>query len=299
MALSALTSLTIAACFAFALHGCGEDKLKDIVDLAVATPTLSKLVEAVTKADLATVLKGDGPFTVFAPTDAAFNAAYPDGIDKLTKEQVVSLLKYHVISGKVMSADLKDSQTVATLETPKELTITKEGDVVTVGGDAKVSAADNVASNGVVHIIDKVLTVPLDIVDLAVSVPTLSKLVEAVKKADLATVLKGPGPFTVFAPTDDAFNLAYPQGFGEVPEEDLASLLKYHVINGKVMSANLQPTQTVDTLLASKQLTIKKEDVVVTVGGDATVSAADNVASNGVVHIIDKVLTVPSFVALV
>jgi len=309
MALSALTSLTIAACFAFALHGCGGgtettpppgDKPKNIVELAVSVPTLSKLVEAVTKAGLAETLKGEGPFTVFAPTDDAFNTAYPNGFDALTKEQVASLLKYHVISGKITSGQLKATQMVDTLETPKKLTITKnEAGDVTVGPTAKVSAADNDASNGVVHIIDKVLTVPNDIVELAVA-SSLSKLVEAVTKAGLAETLKGEGPFTVFAPTDDAFNTAYPNGFDALTKEQVASLLKYHVISGKITSGQLKATQMVDTLETPKKLTITKNEAGdVTVGPTAKVSAADNDAYNGVVHIIDTVLTIPNFVALV
>ena len=134
----------------------------DIVDLAVATEFLSTLVAAVQAGDLVDVLKGEGPFTVFAPTNDAF-AALPEGtLENLlkpeNKEQLVAILTYHVVPGKVMSTDLSDGQKAATVQ-GAEVEIKIEGGKVMVSG-ATVTAADIEATNGVVHVIDKVILPP-------------------------------------------------------------------------------------------------------------------------------------------
>jgi uncharacterized surface protein with fasciclin (FAS1) repeats len=131
---------------------------KDIVDTAVEAGTFSTLVAAVQAAGLVETLKGEGPFTVFAPTDDAF-AALPEGtVESLllpeNKEQLVSILTYHVISGEVMSGDLSDGMMATTVQ-GSDVTIKTEGGV-TVDG-ANVTAADIKASNGVIHVIDAVI----------------------------------------------------------------------------------------------------------------------------------------------
>jgi len=140
-----------------------EAPASDIVDLAIATESLSTLVTAVTAAELVEVLKGEGPFTVFAPTNDAF-AALPNGVlenllDPANQLQLSNILKYHVVSGKVMSTDLSDGMTVATVYGPDITITTTEG--VKVNG-ANVVAADIEASNGVVHVIDAVILPPAE-----------------------------------------------------------------------------------------------------------------------------------------
>lgn len=134
---------------------------KDIVALAQGTPDLSTLVKAVTAADLATTLQGKGPFTVFAPTNAAF-ADIQSTVDTLlmpeNKEDLQGVLTYHVVPGKVMAADLKDGQELTTVQGEK-LKVSIDGSTVKVG-DATVTQPDVEASNGVVHVIDKVLVPP-------------------------------------------------------------------------------------------------------------------------------------------
>merc|ERR1712087_357237 len=192
-------------------------------------------VEALTKANLVDTLKGTGPFTVFAPTDTAFTAALSAlGITKqqlLDKADLADILKYHVLSGKTESSALSASQSVPTLQ-GASVTITKDGSVVTYA-DATVTAADVAASNGVVHVIDKVV-LPPNIVDMAQGTGSHTILVEALTKADLVDTLKGTGPFTVFAPTDDAFTAAL-SALGITKQQlldkaDLADILKYHVL---------------------------------------------------------------------
>jgi uncharacterized surface protein with fasciclin (FAS1) repeats len=130
----------------------------DIVDTAVDAGNFETLVAAVQAADLVETLKGEGPFTVFAPTDEAF-AALPEGtveslLEPENKDQLVSILTYHVVPGSVMSGDLSDGMTAETVE-GSEITISTEGGVMV--NDATVTTADIEASNGVIHVIDSVL----------------------------------------------------------------------------------------------------------------------------------------------
>lgn len=149
----ALTAAALMAGPAFA-----DDAKMDIVDTAVDAGSFTTLVAAVQAAGLVDTLKGEGPFTVFAPTDDAF-AALPDGtVETLllpeNKDQLVSILTYHVVSGKVMSGDLSDGMTATTVQ-GGDVTITTEGGVMVNG--ANVTAADIEASNGVIHVIDAVI----------------------------------------------------------------------------------------------------------------------------------------------
>merc|ERR1712134_106348 len=180
----------------------------------------------------------------------------------------------------------------------------------------KVTAADNLATNGVAHIIDGVLIPPaesveltaadapeptVNIVELAQSVPDLSTLVAAVVAGDLAETLSSPGPFTVFAPTNDAFS-ALPAGTVDTllkPEnkDQLVDILTYHVLPAQVLSTDLKFFQKVPTV-EGKNLHVFKNGGKVKVGPSSkdlkNVVAADNFASNGVVHIIDGVMLPPA-----
>jgi len=299
---------------------------KDIVDTAVAAGTFNTLAAALTAADLVTTLKGAGPFTVFAPTDAAF-AKLPAGtVDNLLKPEnkatLQSILTYHVVAGKVLAADVV-KLTKATTVQGKDVAISVSGSTVKVN-DATVTATDVMASNGVIHVIDTVLMPPSagaggtggaggmggtagmggmggtagtaalkDIVDTAVAAGTFKTLAAALTAADLVTTLKGAGPFTVFAPTDAAF-AKLPAGTVDnllKPENKvtLQSILTYHVVAGKVLAA--------DVVKLTNATTVQGKDVAISVSGstvkvnDATVTAVDVMASNGVIHVIDTVLT--------
>jgi len=149
-------ALTAAALMGTTAFAAGHSK--DIVDTAIEAGTFNTLVAAVTAADLVDTLKSEGPFTVFAPTDDAF-AALPEGtvatlLMPENKDQLVAILTYHVVPGKVMSTDLSDGMMAATVN-GAEVTITTEGGVMVNG--ANVTAADIETSNGVIHVIDAVL----------------------------------------------------------------------------------------------------------------------------------------------
>jgi uncharacterized surface protein with fasciclin (FAS1) repeats len=285
------------------------------VELAQSVDDLSTLVAAVVAGDLAETLSSPGPFTVFAPTNEGFGKLPEGTVDTLlkpeNKDQLVDILTYHVLGQEVPSKALKYFQRVPTVE-GKNVHIYKNFRGVFVSPDGKdfktVTAADNEASNGVVHIIDGVLLPPSglqndkpNIVELAQSVDDLSTLVAAVVAGDLAETLSSPGPFTVFAPTNE--------GFGKLPagtvdtllkpenKDQLVDILTYHVLGQEVPSKALKYFQRVPTV-EGKNLHIYKNFRGVFVSPDGkdfkTVTAADNEASNGVVHIIDGVLLPPS-----
>jgi transforming growth factor-beta-induced protein len=276
--------------------------LPNIVELAQSVPDLSTLVTAVVAGDLVDTLSSPGPFTVFAPTNEAFGALPAGTLDTLLKPenkgQLVDILTYHVLPAKVLSTDLAPTQSVKTVE-GKSVTVTVADGTVKVNEAAKVVAADNLASNGVAHIIDGVLLPPSkladelpNIVELAQSVDDLSTLVAAVVAGDLVETLSSPGPFTVFAPTNEAF-AALPAGTLDTllkPENkgQLVDILTYHVLPAKVLSTDLKPKQVVKTVEGKELLvTIYKGNVY---ANKAKVVGADNMASNGVAHIIDGVL---------
>jgi len=265
--------------------GGAETTAADIIDTAVAAGNFTKLAAALTSAGLIDALKGPGPFTVFAPSDAAFAAfelENPGVLAGLSKAALTEILTYHVVAGAaVASKDLKDNQIFTTLSGSPLLIDTTGGVKV---DDATVSTADVVASNGVIHVIDSIILPPTDdIVATAIAAGTFTKLAEALTAANLVTTLQGKGPFTVFAPTDAAFAKlsAVPTG------EALKNVLLYHVVAGAVGSGDLK-AGAVPTQLSGKSVTVSLT------GGakinDSNVSTANILTKNGVIHVIDTVL---------
>lgn len=284
-----------------------EPMLKDIVDTAVADGRFTTLVAAVQAAELVDTLKGEGPFTVFAPTDDAF-AALPAGtLDSLllpeNKQQLTDILLYHVVSGKVMAADVSKLTSAPTV-LGKDIAIKADMGNVYIN-ESKVIITDIETSNGVIHVIDAVLLPPSDdammeekktIVDIAVADGRFNTLVAAVTAAELVETLSGEGPFTVFAPTDDAF-AALPAGTLDsllLPEnkQQLTDILLYHVVSGKVMAADVVGLTSAPTVLG-KDVTITVKDGKVFLNDTVQVIITDVEASNGVIHVIDAVLLPP------
>ncbi len=284
-----------------------EPMLSDIVDTAVADGRFTTLVAAVQAAELVDTLKGEGPFTVFAPTDDAF-AALPEGtIDSLllpeNKQALTDILLYHVVSGKVMAADVT-ALTSATTVLGKDVTVKVDMGNVYIN-EAQVVITDIATSNGVIHVINAVLLPPADeaameekntIVDIAVADGRFTTLVAALTAADLVETLSGEGPFTVFAPTDDAF-AALPAGTLDtllLPEskQALTDILLYHVVSGKVMAADVVTLSGTTTVLG-KDVTITVKDGKVFLNDTVQVIITDIEASNGVIHVIDAVLLPP------
>ena len=275
------------------------DEYDDIPTNASSTGVHDSLVAALSHADLVTTLQGDGPFTVFAPTDDAFAAA---GIDLTTFDTdeenatLADILLYHVYSGAVNAADVTDGMTVAMVNgDDASFTVSSDGTVMI--GDATVTTADVISSNGVIHVIDTVLMPPADLVDIpsvAVGTGVHTALVAALTKADLVSTLQGVGPFTVFAPTDQAFTDAGIDLDSFSTDEEIATLadiLTYHVVAGSVLSTDLEDKTTTTAVNGdSLAFAVDADGVMV---NDANVVSADVLASNGVVHVIDKVLMPP------
>ena len=265
----------------------GEDPYT-VVDVILESPDHATLAAAVADAGLVETLQGEGPFTVFAPTDDAF-AALPDGLlDGLSVEQLTSILLYHVVGDLALSTDLADGQEIETL-LGQEVVVTITNGTVKIN-DAEVTITDLEADNGVVHVIDAVLIPeedPITVVDIIAGSEVHTILAAALTDAGLVETLQGEGPFTVFAPTDDAF-AALP---ADLPG-DLTDILLYHVVGALALSTDLTDGQEIETLLG--------QDVVVSITNgtvkinDAEVIIADLEADNGVVHVIDVVL-VPDF----
>ena len=267
-----------------------------VVDIIAGTGVHETLESALILAGLDETLEGEGPFTVFAPTDDAFNALPEEVLQALVNDpmgELTEVLLYHVLEGEVLSTGLSDGQTATTL-LGEDIEITIDGDNVFIN-DAQVTMADVQADNGVVHVIDAVLTpLPATVVDIIVDSEVHETLETAVIEADLAGPLTAEGPFTVFAPTDDAF-AALPDGvldeLLENPTGELANILLYHVLGAEVFSTDLVDGQTATTLLGEDiEITIDGDNVFI---NDAQVIVADLEARNGVVHVIDAVLLPP------
>jgi len=267
----------------------------DIVDTAVAAGAFNTLVAAVQAAGLVDTLKGDGPFTVFAPTDEAF-AKLPKGtVESLLKPEnkakLQAILTYHVVAGRVNAADVVKLTGAKTVQGQQVDIAVKDGKVMV--DKANVVKTDIQTSNGVIHVIDSVmLPADKDIVDTAVGAGSFKTLVAAVQAAGLVDTLKGDGPFTVFAPTDDAF--------AKLPEGTIATLLKpenkdqliailtYHVVPGKVLASDVVKICSAKTV-NGKAASVKVSDRGVMIDG-ANVIATDIETTNGVIHVIDSVI---------
>lgn len=281
----------------------------DLVDTAVGAG-FKTLVAAVQAAGLEDALRGDDPLTVFAPTEEAF-ANLPGGLlEQLLRpenqDKLQQILLYHVVPGAVKRSDLRWYQNVETLE-GSDLKIRRFFRLVVVN-DTWVKLADVMATNGVIHVIDKVL-VPegftleepveptLDLVDTAVNAG-LSTLVTAVQAAGLEDALRGDGPLTVFAPTNEAFD-KLPEGLVAellMPENValLQELLLYHVTEGDIRSTDLRRFQAVEMLQGSKTWVFKTRSGRVYVNS-SRVTGPDVAATNGVAHVINRVLIPRSF----
>jgi uncharacterized surface protein with fasciclin (FAS1) repeats len=298
--LSTIAFAAVAVCTA--LPATAQEK--DIVDTAVGAGKFTKLVGAVKAAGLVETLKSEGPFTVFAPSDDAFAKIPEETLNSLLQpenaEKLKSILTYHVVSGAVMAADAMKLTSAKTVE-GSELTIKVDGEIVMIDS-AKVVAADIKCSNGVIHIIDSVIMpkpkadsatqASKDVVDTALSAGSFNTLVAAVKAAGLVETLKGKGPFTVLAPTDDAFK-KLPEGTVETllkPEnkDQLVKILTYHVIPASAKAADVSKMTSAPTVQGG-MLTIKATDDGVMVN-KAKVVKTDIECTNGIIHVIDSVI---------
>jgi uncharacterized surface protein with fasciclin (FAS1) repeats len=276
-----------------------------IVDVVVGNDDFSLLEAAVVHANLVETLSGAGPFTVFAPNNAAFVAAGLTSeaeIKALPAETVKSILLYHVIGQQIASSGItsEDNTSVKTVNNA-DIFVSRKAAGVFVNG-ASVTTADIMADNGVIHVINTVLMPPTgNIVETAQANPNFTYLVAAVVRAsagstNVAEVLSGSGPFTVFAPTNQAFiSAGFPtiESIQAANPATLTKILTYHVIAGRVLSSDLVEGATPST--------VNGGTVTITLAGGAkvkglnnpgasTIAPANLIANNGVIHVIDQVL---------
>ena len=274
-----------------------------VVQTAIDNGNFKTLVQALTAAGLVDTLNGDGPFTVFAPTDAAF-AKLPAGVvaelvKPENKDSLSKILQYHVTRGLFTGAS------IGRLSLPVNVTmlaggvakVSKDGDTVKVN-DASVTTADIFNANGMIHVIDTVILPPLDIVETAITNGNFKTLIAALKAAELVSTLKGAGPLTVFAPNDAAF-AKLPAGVVDdlvkVENKDtLAKILKYHVLNRSLGSADINAmTLPADiTTLSGDTAKLSKEGATILING-AAITNADVLNTNGYIHVIESVILPP------
>ena len=266
-----------------------------VADIIAGSEDHETLEAALVAAGLDDDLDGEGSFTVFAPTDAAFEML-PDGaleflLMEANQDSLAAILNYHVVPGDTMAADLMDGMMLPTLSEGDSLFIRIMGETVMVNG-AMITMADMEASNGVVHVIDAVLMPPAaTVVEVIMNTDTLSTLAAAIEAADedLAETLMGDGPFTVFAPSNDALaNITMDSLAALQTSGALETILTYHVVPGRYTSADLM-----DGMML---MTVQGEMLEVTISGDSIlvdsslIIMTDMMADNGIVHVIDSIL---------
>lgn len=290
---------------------CGDDdpmdEVQTITELASDTDDLSSLVAALEAADLVNTLSGTGPFTVFAPTNAAFdNFLSANGFAELSDVPVALLrnvLLNHVVSGKVLSTDLStgyvESSATGSGDNPMNMYVSTSGGI-TINGVSSVTSADIDASNGVVHLVDAVIGLPT-VVTFATADPTFSTLVSALTRSSLGVdyvgLLSGSGPFTVFAPTNDAFGDVLSElslsGLSDIDDATLNAVLQYHVVNGaNVRAADLSDGQEVATFGGDEFTIDLSNGARIVDANDRTteIIVTDVQANNGVIHVVSQVL---------
>ena len=314
-----LIDLTRLKTFALALFatvwlaGCGDDDdntttdpALNVVELAERETQLTTLADAIDQADLEDALSDDGtPITVFAPNNSAFAdylAANPDvnSLDDIPDDVLADVLRYHVVPGINLASDLT-AGSLNTLLAGQTIAVTEDNGVV-LNGTTRVVRADIRASNGVIHIVDGVLRVaaeePGTIAEIASDTDDLSILVDALKRVPALLDAAGDAEadLTVFAPTNDAFTAFLEEDdrfddLASIPDEVLTSVLQYHILAGAKLAADLGETETT---LNDEAISISTTDDGVFINEDVKVTSPNIEASNGVVHLIDKVLLPPS-----
>jgi len=303
-----------------------EPRYLSIVEVALAQPSLSTLVGALTTANLVDTLSGPGSFTVFAPTNDAF-AAISSLVDGLTTEQLTDLLKAHVLGSEIdvshvnQSGGFSQQPLKETLFKGHSVSLFKrfykednrQGEIFKVMSEtitAFVSVADVLCTNGIVHIVDRVLVPNTPLASIATTAANwvgrgrndvrLSSFTGALAQANLVDALSGDGPLTVFGPTDAAF-AAISSVVAGLTVEKLAEILEYHVISGvAAKAADLTNGEVLQPLFEGHALTVQlsRGVFIQAEGNTVQVTKADRLCTNGIIHVVDAVLLPNGVVAV-
>ncbi len=281
---------------------------RNVVGVLTGNENFSILLSALGRAGLADTLQGEGPFTLFAPTNEAFQKLFEElqiSAERLLEHpQLADVLLYHVVAGELMSAELSEDITAQALN-EQELTVSLTGGVRI--NSSNVTTADIQASNGIIHVIDAVLVPPtfqaspqilppMTVTDFVRTNPDFAILTSALESAGLAESLRSEGPFTLFAPTDKAFMKLLESL--QITAEDLlghpqlADVLLNHVVAGNLLSTDLRDGMTEKNLLG-QEIRVNLDDGVKI--NESFVTLPDNIVFNGVIHVIDAVLLPGTF----
>jgi transforming growth factor-beta-induced protein len=281
------------------------EEMSDIAELAIATEDLSSLVAALTRAELVTTVQGDGPFTVFAPTNNAFDTFLSDNgfatLEDIPVDVLTQVLLNHVVAGKSLSTDLSTtyitSSSTAGVDGRNLSLFIDTSNGVQING-SRVTTADVEASNGVVHIVDQVIGLP-NIVNHALNNPAFSELVGALTAGGNTTftdlLSTAEEKFTVFAPVNDGFS-----SFTNTNGNEINNVLSNHVVVASALAAADLSNSYANTAAMNDDgdalsIYINTDDGV-QFNGVSTVAIADIVATNGIVHAVDQVIDLPTVV---
>eukprot|EP00957_Ditylum_brightwellii_P016729 1259165-Ditylum_brightwellii.AAC.1 len=285
----------------FCPETCGDcTTVVDIAQNNTSNSSIETLVDFLVQADLVSTLQGKGPFTVFAPTDEAFENLTASTNANYTEDQwsahLKDLLLYHVVPKKILSSYIFEGATVKTLEGSF---LTASLNPITING-AEVIDADLTAGNGVIHVIDEVLLPPSATVDIVDFLTTsfyailFSTLVDLVVQVNLTDALQSPGPFTLFAPTNYAFSQI--GDFIDVNNAtQVTDVLLYHVLNGIVLAEDIDDDSNATTLSGETLSFDTLYNRFITINDESQVIIKDNLVMNGVIHVIDEVLIPPAY----
>lgn len=272
------------------------DDPDSLVEELAEDPDFTLLTAAVDKAGLTDTLSSeDTSFTILSPPDEAFIAAGITDLNDYTPEELAAILQYHVLPGEVSFSELE----LGDIETLNgTVNLSQFGNQLYLNGEAEFIQINFGATNGLIHVIDDVLLPPTDnITDIIGGEDDLSTLEAALNRAGLASTLADAGPYTVFAPTDLAFEVLLAEleveSLDDIPTEQLAEILQYHVLGSQMFSTELE-AGSVNTIL-DEDFTVAFTNAIILVDDNNTnenaVVIADNaLGTNGIVHKIDRVL---------
>jgi transforming growth factor-beta-induced protein len=316
------TKLAVLAFMAFGLFSCSDDDdggdvimpTNTIVDFVAENDDYSSLQAALEVTGLDATLNGSANFTVLAPNNAAFNSFLStngfSSLDEVPEDVLTQILLNHVQAGEIMSTDLSTGYIPSmavwgTSEEPLSMYI-NTGDGVMINGMSTVTAADIEVDNGIIHAVDAVIGLP-DVTTFAIADPNFDILVQAFTReesfnfVETLMMTEDPAPFTVFAPTNDAFVALLDElelgALADIPTETLEATLAYHVVAGaNVRSGDLSDEMMVETLQGGEFTVNLGENVMITDARErtSTIIAANVQATNGVIHALDTVLLPPT-----
>lgn len=302
-------SLSLALTVMLGFTSCDDDddmvpEQENIVEVIDGEAEFSILSAAIAEANLDAALSATGPFTVFAPNDAAIGEYITDNgltsADLLSNDQLADILSYHAVSGSIMASDVTAGSVTNLTSNPFFVSIDPNGGVW-INGNAQVIDTDLMASNGVIHTLDYVITAPtMSIAEIAVesttaSTPEFTQLVAALTRAGLVDAVSGgfEDNLTVFAPTDAAFEALYEtlgvDGVEDIDLDLLTTVLKYHVVPARAFSQDLRDGASLPTLLEGENLTVDLPGLMIN-NSNLITSMLNIHATNGVIHVIDQVI---------